>query len=241
MRSNYIHDLRFTQFLCVHILPDLCAASYCNWPNMLGFQIKPDTKIFSSAAVPLRSGGLDSVGMDIRLDEICLASAVAVGIVGAICDMRPSHRIPNQLTYTALLGGIALRGFLGGWHELLSAFASVVVMFIFTFILYNLNSMGGGDVKLMTALAAYVALPHVFMLILWTSISGGVIGVAFVTWKGQFRKRMANSLSLVTHHLSDGLAPHPELNLESADALKMPYGPAIALGSIAVLIIARGQ
>jgi prepilin peptidase CpaA len=100
--------------------------------------------------------------------------------------------------------------------------------------------MGGGDVKLMTAMAAFVAMPHVFMLILCTSIAGGVIAVGVIAWKGQFRKRMANSVTLVAHHFRSGFTQHPELNLENPDALKMPYGPAIALGSIAVLIISRG-
>lgn len=179
--------------------------------------------------------------MDIRLDEICLASAVAVGVVGAILDLRPSHRIPNWLTYSAVLIGLTLRASLGGWRQLISAIAAVAIMFIFTNILYNLNSMGGGDVKLLTAMAAYVAMPHVFMLILCTSIAGGVIAVGFIIWKGQFRKRVATSITLVAHHFRGGFTQHPELNLENPDALKMPYGPAIALGSIAVLIISRGQ
>jgi prepilin peptidase CpaA len=178
--------------------------------------------------------------MDIRFDEICLASAVAVGLVGAIFDLRPSHRIPNWLTYSALLIGLGMRASLGGWRQLISAVAAVVIMFFFTNILYSLNSMGGGDVKLMTAMASYVAMPHVFMLILCTSMAGGVIAVGFITWKGQFRKRIANSINLMSHHFRGGLTEHPELNLDNPDALKMPYGPAIALGSIAVLIISRG-
>jgi prepilin peptidase CpaA len=178
--------------------------------------------------------------MDIRLDEICLGAAIFVGVVGAIFDLRPSHRIPNLLTYSAVLIGLALRTALGGWRQFLSALGAVAIMFIFTNLLYSLKSMGGGDVKLMTAMAAFVAMPHVFMLILCTSIAGGLIAVGFITCKGQFKKRVASSLNLATHHFRGGFTEHPELNLENPDALKMPYGPAIALGSVAVFIISRG-
>jgi prepilin peptidase CpaA len=178
--------------------------------------------------------------MDIRLDEVCLASAVVVGVAGAIFDLRPSHRIPNWLTYGAVLCGLALRAALGGWREFLSALAAVVVMFFFTNTLYKLNSMGGGDVKLMTSIAAFAAMPHVFMEIFCIAIAGGVIAVGVIAWKGQLRKRVASSLLLVAHHFHGGLTTHPELNLDNPDALKMPYGPAIALGSFAVLMISRG-
>jgi hypothetical protein len=42
------------------------------------------------------------------------------------------------------------------------------------------------------------------------------------------------------HHFHGGITPHPELSLDGPDALTMPYGTAIAVGSMAVLVIARG-
>jgi prepilin peptidase CpaA len=179
--------------------------------------------------------------MDIRSDEICLAAAVAVGVVGALFDLRPSHRIPNWLTYGAVVAGLTLRGGLGGWRELALAFAAVVVMFFFTNVLYKLGSMGGGDVKLMTSIAAFAAMHYVFYEMFCIAIAGGVIAIAYIGWKGQLRKRLASSLALVSYHFHSGFTKNPNLNLDSPDALKMPYGPAIALGSFAVLLISRGM
>jgi hypothetical protein len=45
---------------------------------------------------------------------------------------------------------------------------------------------------------------------------------------------------ILLHHFHGGLTPHPVLTLEGPDSLKMPYGTAVALGSLAVLVITRG-
>ena len=101
--------------------------------------------------------------MDIRPDDVCLALAAIVGVAGGVFDLRSSHRIPNYFTYSSAACGIVLRGVLGGWRDLLSALAAAMITFFLMAIFYRLHAMGGGDVKLMTAVAAFAAMNHVFL------------------------------------------------------------------------------
>jgi prepilin peptidase CpaA len=53
---------------------------------------------------------------------------------------------------------------------------------------------------------------------------------------------MVNVCTLAVHHRTSGLEPHPELNLDNAQALRLPYALAIAAGSalsFCLLIVRR--
>ncbi len=178
--------------------------------------------------------------MNTRPDDVCLALAAIVGVVGGVFDLRSSHRIPNSFTYSSAACGIVLRGVLGGWRDLLSAVAAAMATFFFLAILYRLRTMGGGDVKLMTAVAAFAAMDHVFMEMFCTALAGGLIALGIILWKRQLGKRLTNVFLILLHHFLGGITPYPELSLDGPDALTMPYGTAIAIGSMAVLAIARG-
>lgn len=178
--------------------------------------------------------------MNTRPDDVCLALAAIVGVAGGVFDLRSSHRIPNYFTYSSAACGIVLRGVLGGWRDLLSAMAAAMITFFFMAIFYRLHAMGGGDVKLMTAVAAFAAMEHVFLEMFCTALAGGLIALGIILWKRQLGKRLTNVFLILLHHFHGGITPHPELSLDGPDALTMPYGTAIAVGSMAVLVIARG-
>ena len=178
--------------------------------------------------------------MTLSSDEICLIVGVAVGVAGGGLDLFASRQIPNWLTYPSVIAGLALHLVLGGWRGLLSSLGAAAIVFLLMFSMFALDVMGAGDLKLMTAIAAFAAMPYVFPVLFWTSISGGVMALGLITWKRQFRKRLGNVWMLVMHHFHSGLVPSPELSLDSPDSLRMPYGPAIAMGAVvATFLVTR--
>lgn len=179
------------------------------------------------------------IRMVISSDEICLITGAAVGIAGGGLDLFASRRIPNWLTYPSVIAGLTMHLVLGGWRGLLSSLGAAAIVFLLMLGFFALNTMAAGDLKLMTAVAAFAALPHVFQVMFWTAIIGGIMALGFIAWKGQLRKRTTNVWMLVMHHFHSGLVPNPELSLDNPDALLMPYGPAIAMGAVVVLFIAK--
>ena len=74
-------------------------------------------------------------------------------IVAAIWDIR-TRRIPNWLTLSGVVLGVALNTFLFEINGLWFSLKGLGVAFGVYFVLYLLRAMGAGDVKLMAAVGA---------------------------------------------------------------------------------------
>src|SRR5260370_26706108 len=45
-------------------------------------------------------------------------------------------------------------------------------------------------------------------------------------------RTLRNAVQLICYRLTSGLQPHPELNVQSADSKRVPFGVAIAAGDL---------
>lgn len=165
-----------------------------------------------------------------------LGAAVTVGLVGAYFDVR-SARIPNRLTYSAIVAGLLLRPIFLGWHGLFEGLGGVLLGGGLFAVLFLIRAMGGGDVKLMAAVGALVGFSKTGQALIVCTIFGGVMALCYVVAKRRYRATLLNVVSLVQFHVRAGVAAHPELNLANPEAVRMPYGIAIAVGSFAPLAL----
>lgn len=164
-----------------------------------------------------------------------LDGAVVVALLGAWFDVI-SARIPNWLTYSALVAGLVVRlGFLG-WRGLLEGVLGLLLCGGAFFLLFVIRAMGGGDVKLMGAVGAWVGYRNAGIALIVCALAGGVIALGYVVVLKRYRTTFTNIASLVKFHATQGVRENPELNLSSADAVRMPYGVAIAAGAVGTLI-----
>ncbi len=84
------------------------------------------------------------------MDQFFFMTAVAVAVAAAVSDVS-TRRIPNWLTYPALLAGLLLRFSFQGWSGLRSALLGMLVAGGIFMLFYMIRAMGAGDVKLMAA------------------------------------------------------------------------------------------
>jgi prepilin peptidase CpaA len=164
-----------------------------------------------------------------------LDGAVLAALWGAYFDVI-SRRIPNRLTYTAIIAALVLRLALLGWRGLVAGLAGLLVCGGLFFLLFMIGAMGGGDVKLMAAVGAWIGYRHTLTALIVCSICGGVIALGYVVVLKRYRTTFSNVASLIRFHAVRGAKQHPELNLSSAKAVRMPYGIAIAGGAVGTLI-----
>ena len=155
-----------------------------------------------------------------------LAGAVLLSVVAGWTDLR-SRRIPNWLTVSGLVIGIAANTALGGWGGLKTSLlgAAVGLALLLPFVL--LRSLGAGDWKLAGVLGAFVGPGILVDLLLGSVFVAGVMAVALVIYKGRVRQTIRNIghilISLVTFQL-----PGSRVSLDNPDSLKVPYGVALA-------------
>ena len=163
-----------------------------------------------------------------------LGAAVVCGFAGAICDFR-SRRIPNRLTGPAILLGLGLHLLLGGWRSLATAALAGLIAGGAFLLFYLAGGMGGGDVKLMTAVGCCAGLNHVTGILIATALAGGIFALALALVARRLQQTLCNVAQILFHHGSAGLQPHPELNVQNPRTLRLPYGVAIGAGTAMTL------
>src|SRR5205814_1149319 len=97
--------------------------------------------------------------------------ALGLASVGALNDIR-SGRIPNWLTYTSLAAALVVRGAIAGWPGLWSGLQGVALAGGLFLLLFLLGGMGGGDVKLMAAVAGWAGTAQVAALLIASALAG---------------------------------------------------------------------
>jgi prepilin peptidase CpaA len=175
-----------------------------------------------------------------ELPWVLQALLVAVAGVAAIWDLR-FRRIPNWLVLPALLLGFLLNGFLYSGAGLGRAAAGFGLALLIYLPLYTLRGMGGGDVKLMAALGAIAGWRYWLAIFILTGILGGVLAIVLTLARGRLRKTLWN-VGYILSELVHFRAPHlsrAELDVQSPKAVTLPHGSVIALGVVALLVLAR--
>ncbi len=153
--------------------------------------------------------------------------AAAFAAAAGWSDWR-SRRIPNWLTVSGLLLGIAANAVAGGWagirESLLGAGLGLIILFPFVM----LRSLGAGDWKLIGALGAFLGPGHLVTVLVGAILVAGFMALVLIIWKkrvGQTLRNIGKMLgAFFTLHL-----PGPELTLENPEALKIPFGVAVAV------------
>ena len=139
--------------------------------------------------------------------------AVLLVSVATLTDLR-SRRIPNWLTIPFLAAGLATGGVLHGLPGLARSAAGVGLAVLLLAVFCLLRGMGWGDLKLCAAVGAWVGPGQLAFALVVTAIAGGLAAVVALLWRG------------VGHKLPG------RLTLDDPAAFKLPYAPAIAIGTL---------
>ena len=171
------------------------------------------------------------------MDLSALGLVLTVAL-GAAFDVG-TRRIPNFITVGGFAVALVLRVSTGGVDALVGGLLGALLAFLLAFPLFMLKGMGGGDVKLLTAAGAFLGPYRTFVALLATALVGGVLAIAV----SLYRKRLGASLvgtftvmrGLALKALSGGEVDAVP-TLETQGAVTVPYGVAIAAGSVIGLL-----
>ena len=148
--------------------------------------------------------------MNVSFTEILMAILAALLIWAAIVDLR-TRTIPNWLNLV-----IAAMAPLFWWASGISFYPDAVericgayLIFVVFFGMFSLGGMGGGDVKMGTAIALWFAPLATFFFFILTSFAGGFVSVGAWIYHHKIRR--------------------------SEGKTEVPYGVAIAFGGLWLL------
>lgn len=165
------------------------------------------------------------------VEKFFLISALMFALAGAAVDVH-SRRIPNWLTYTGLVSALIFRSFLLGWAGMTSGFIGALAAGGVFYPFFLLGGMGGGDVKLVAAVGAWAGHPNILVILIAAAIAGGLIALGYMVLGKQVRRTLLNTAGVVRYHFTSRLQPHPAVNIHEQTSIRVPFGVAIAIGTL---------
>ena len=156
---------------------------------------------------------------------------VAVLMVATFSDVR-SRRIPNLLVLPFLVVGLAMSCWIHGVAGLGQSLGGIALGSVVYGFLAFMGGMGMGDVKLVAAIGAWIGPSQLLFALLITALAGGVMALAWAAVGGFLGDLFQGTGDVLVNVGKRGFKPHPELVLSNARTRKMPYAPAIAIGTL---------
>lgn len=152
-------------------------------------------------------------------------------IVAAVTDIR-FRKIPNLLTFPAVLSGIILHTIMTGWRGFIFSIEGLFLGLSFLMLFYLIGGMGAGDVKLMGAVGGILGPKGVLMAFLCTAIIGGIYAAVLMALdkqEGLLDKIRRYATMLKTFIFTQTLSYIPPAGKGERPCLR--YGVVIALGT----------
>lgn len=152
-------------------------------------------------------------------------------IIALYTDLT-KFKIYNWLTFPTLLLGLIASFFntIGIMNSLLGFLFAFVISFAF----YAMGGFKGGDVKLISAIGAWVGKGLVLTNLLYIFIAGGVLGLVYSIKNGTLVPTLKKIYMFFIASFTPGMSPKEEVK-ETINK-PMPYALAIFAGTVLTLI-----
>jgi prepilin peptidase CpaA len=172
---------------------------------------------------------------------IPVAVVLAATLIGAVTDLW-RYKLYNVLTLPLLVSGLIYHGVVGGGPALLGSLLGVLFGFGVLLLFHLLGGVGGGDVKLMAAVGAWLGLPLTIAVFLASSLAAGVYALVLIVARGRVRETWLNlrlawlRFKVLGRHLAG--EDRVEIVVDDPDRRwrVIPFGAMVALGLVGILI-----
>jgi prepilin peptidase CpaA len=152
------------------------------------------------------------------------------------------YKVYNIFTYPLLLSGLVYHGVTGGLPGLGDSLLGALLGFVILLPFYALGGMGGGDVKLLAAIGAWLGVVLTFAVFLASSLVAGVYALILVVAYGRVREVWLNlqigwlRFKALSRHL--GADDRIETEVKQADRGRrvLPFAAMIALGLFVLVL-----
>ena len=156
-------------------------------------------------------------------------AAGLLALAACVLDIR-TRRIPNALTFGAALAAFLFHGLFSGITGFGLSVAGWAVGLALFLPLFFLRGMGGGDLKLLAAIGAWLGPGTVIWVGLWSAVAGGVFALVVALARGYTKQAFRHVWGLLSYWSVMGMRPNPALTLESAPQSRLPYAVPMAAG-----------
>ncbi|HTE90751.1 MAG TPA: A24 family peptidase [Terriglobales bacterium] len=141
------------------------------------------------------------------------------------------RRIPNWLTVPGLVLGVIVNSLVWGWPGGKTSLLGVILGLALLLPFVMVKSLGAGDWKLVGALGAFLGPQHLIAVLFGAILVAGVMAAVLVIRHKRVRQTVRNLGRMLAAFFTLHL-PGPDLSLDNPQALKVPFGVAVAVAVI---------
>jgi prepilin peptidase CpaA len=162
--------------------------------------------------------------------QIVSGGATVILLLAAARTDLLRYRISNRIVVAVIAAFLVGAAFEASLRDFGISLLAALVVFLVGAGLFALGLFGGGDVKLIAAMALWTGLADLPRFLLVMTAAGGLLGVVWMVRRRRQQTVLANELALPGESPATG-APSVE---PSASRLsnRIPYGVAIAVAGI---------
>jgi prepilin peptidase CpaA len=163
----------------------------------------------------------------------------------AATDLR-ARRIPNWLSFTLILTGLLQCLTAGSTTSLLASVTGLLLGFALTFLFFAVGAMGGGDVKLLTGVGAWLGPWGVLLVFAVEAIVGMVQAMIQAASQRRLGAVLRNSVVLAGGLAGGGggmgIGSLPSSNADpAANKQILPYSVPVLIATVVVLAAKWGM
>jgi len=137
-----------------------------------------------------------------RSQLLFLSAAAVATLIAAVTDLW-KFKVYNALTYPALAAGLAASAWAGGWSGLATSGLGALAGFSALVVFFAMGGVGAGDVKLLTALGAWLGPAMTLQVVLASALAAGAYALALAALDGGLAGAAVDVLHL-SHRLRRG-------------------------------------
>ncbi len=168
--------------------------------------------------------------------EVLKYQVVGAAVIFSVYTDIRYGKIFNKLTFPLFFSGFIYNILFKGLNGFLSSLIGSLLAFVPFFIFFQMGGLGGGDVKLLAGIGAWLGYPLILWVIFFTAISGLLISIIFALLKGKMEillKGMVEESKRGARNIFISLLTRNFTFYDSKEKFKfhIPYSVAIALGT----------
>ncbi|HEY1271861.1 MAG TPA: A24 family peptidase [Terriglobales bacterium] len=147
------------------------------------------------------------------------------------------RRIPNWLTVPGALLGLGMNSMASGWEGVKASLEGIALGLALLFPFIFIRAIGAGDWKLVGAIGAFLGPRQLLSVLLVAVMVAGVMAAVLIVYKKRIGESVRNIGRLLVA-LGTGHAGERSVSLDNPEALKVPFGVAVAL-AVVVFVVGR--
>jgi len=168
-----------------------------------------------------------------------LTICILTPILAILCWKDCKYRLlPNSYTVTLMVIGIIWRFAFGGLSGVIDGVLGGLACAAFLFIPFLLKGAGGGDLKMIFAVGIFTGVRYCCAEMLFISLAGLFLGIVMLIWRKVDGRRLLHYLRSIFDWRYDRQKGRESLPEKSDEKGRVPFGVAIALGTVITLLYA---